>query len=286
MITMGNKLTITTLILVLLSVVPGCSILEVKQPDVYQNNLRDMPKKETLSFKDQQQLKATATAAYQKSEQIYYEGTKPKDELAKFVKEATFRIMAWLGPVISEYNLSSVEDFNKFIEETNKSLEEAQKIKHEYKKKQKEWKHKLATKDELVKSAQSKLEGFKASVFSGIWGFIILIIIILIALAVLQSMTGIPLLSMFLGGVRHIFGGARQIVHGIQDFRDNMKEDIKKEKDGKLRKGKEEALKYLDSCLNNREDESTKKLIRELKKKHIAKLRKKEEIEKSNLGST
>lgn len=260
-----KKLTRILILALLLLVVPGCSLINIRRPDIYKNNLKGMPQKKEISFEEKQQLKATATAAYQKSEEIYYKGTEPESEVAKFVKEATFRIMAWVGPVISKYNLDTAEDLDQFIEKTNKALEESQKKNYEYEKKEKEWKHQLATKDNLVKSAKSKLKGFKASVFSGVWAFVIIFILALLVMGIIQAWTGIPVLTMFLGGVRKVFGGARQLVKGVQDFRQDLKDDIAVEKDSEKKKMKEEMLAKMDAKLSENQDEATKKLVRKIK---------------------
>jgi len=76
---------------------------------------------------------------------------------------------------------------------------------------------------------------------------------------------------MFFGGVRRIFGGTKQLIHGIQDIRDDIKADIAKEKDEKRRKTLEETLAKMDQKLGEHQDEVTKKLVKQIKEKHLMK---------------
>lgn len=246
----------------------GCiTLYEVRKPDIYQNNLKGMPKEDDISFRSSQQLKSTATEAYKKSEQIYYEGVEARNKLAEFVRDANFRIMTWLGPVISNMQLETPEQLQEYLKKTDKALEEYQQLKYNYEKDVKEWKHKLATKDDIIKSEKSKLKGYKATLFKGLTGFVILIFVILLALGVIQAWTGIPVLSMFLGGVRHIFGGLKQLVHSIQDFKEDLREQIEKEEDPKIKEGLLKSLEKLKHHCNDKQDERTKKCIKKIKEK-------------------
>jgi hypothetical protein len=228
-----------------------------------------MPKKEKLAFSDSQQLKATATAAYQKSEQVYYEGAEPKSSVAKFIRDATFRITAWLGPVITKNNLETPEDLQKFIEQTNNSLEDAQRKNYIYEKKMAEFKHRLAVKDKITRDKVAEVDGvWQWRIFSGIGGFIILIIVVVLIGGFIQMYTGIPVLKIMFGFVGGFIKTAKQTIMGLQEGRDELKkrmaDDTLEEKE---REAYKQALSILDERLHKHQDDQVKRFVKTHKSK-------------------
>ena len=256
------------LVMVTLVCLLGCSVISFERGDRVAKEIENsVIQEKELSFESKEALAAGATLQNMKAGQVYYEGAQPKSEEAKIVYELSFDFMDLAG-IHRDFDPEDPESIKRILESDQKALEEKDKIIHQLKedvKAQTREKAEAADKHKkYAESAEREKKGLLARLRAWFWGVIGSVFFILVVLFLIQTFTGIPVLTGLLGGIRTFWKVARQTVRGVQDIRNKLKEQAKQDDRA------QQLLDMIDQTLDRHQDDHVKRSIVKMKKELVA----------------
>jgi len=268
---MGTRTRHTGLLsLIIPFIVAGCSLVEVQQQH-YKPKIKDIPQEKELSFKSKQHLAAGASLQNVTAAKVYYKGTEPESKEAKILYDMSYRFLGLVG-VNMDFDPSDPESVSKVFSEADNAIKEKDKNIHDLQEKVKKMNNDLATLNATTrdKIAEAKAESgkWRWRFGAGLWGIVIAALLIAGGLLAAQIFTGIPFFTGALGMVRTIFKGVKQTAHGLEEFKDTIKQDIAKakaENRGYEAKAMEDALERFKSTLSKHQDAHVKEYLERIR---------------------
>lgn len=263
--------SLVSLVVLSLLLTSGCSFVSFEKR-FYKRDI-DPVVKDELSFASKEALAAGATLQNQTAAEIYYKGTKPESKQAKILYEMSYRFMHLAG-VNNNFDPTDPESVEKVFKEADNALREKDKTIHNLEVRVKQQLEEMAARDKLVRDKVAELEDVEGkwrAKLGKIWYWIytvaISIVVVIVGLGILQAWTGIPLLTGLFGGIRLIFGAAKQTIKGVQTVRDELKHTIQNGGTEEEKAHAKKVLEKIDKALAESQDESVKNWIRKQKEK-------------------
>ncbi len=251
-------LILIAVILIFVAIALGsCSVVSIKN-DQYKKTTQKIPQERELSFKSKEALAAGATLNSLKANQVYYEGVEAKSESAKILLDLSYRFLGLVG-VNMQFDPSDPESVKKVFEEADRALEEKDKIIHDLKEDVKEQQRQVAENKLKREKAEKEALTWLGRLKKTVYGFVGLVIFVFLTLLIIQAITGIPVLTGLLGGIRTFWKVSRQTVKGVQEIREKLKKQAKNDPNA------QDMLEEIDKTLDKHHDQHVKMAIKKMK---------------------
>ena len=271
----GNKRSRNIILVIMMGLmISGCSLFKIVKDERHFRAERDLPQRPELPFENKEQLSRATALNLDKAEQVYYEGAEPKSKPANIILKLSKKFISTLGintdfdpndPKSIDTVFKGVDEANKKIREQNAQLME-------------DIKKANAEKAQIVRDKAAELANHEAKwklKWGNLWFWIWFLIIALIVVSILFPPVGAFIMRWFMSATNWV---AHHTVSGIQEFRDNMKNEIntlkkkrsringakRKEIDAQLAE-KEAALAKLDNSLHKHQTNEDKLHIKKIK---------------------
>lgn len=247
-------------------ILSGCSFVSFPR-EYYKQETGKPVSKRVLSFASKEAMAAGATLQNLTAAEVYYKGTEPESKEAKILYDMSYRFIDLAG-VNRNFDPADPDAIEDIFERADRALEEKDRVIHQLEVDVQRKLEEVNGQRKIVKDREAALVANNGkwtarfdNLWRWLWGILIGAIVILVGLGIAQVMTGIPFLTIFFGGIRLIFGAAKQTIKGVQALRDELKDTAANGGTEEEKKTAKEMLAKIDHHLQTNQDESVKEWI-------------------------